>query len=57
VARHRLACGFDRFVLAASVPAERPTLPDRPPAFTPEELAAIAAEFGIELLGPPGTLP
>ena len=49
--------GFDEFVLAASVPAEAETLPEGPPAFAPDELGAIAAGFGIELLGPPGTLP
>jgi quercetin dioxygenase-like cupin family protein len=49
--------GFDEFVLAASVPAEAETLPTGPPSFAPDELAAIAAGFGIELLGPPGMLP
>ena len=49
--------GFDEFVLAASSRAESETLPEGPPAFAPDELGAIAARFGIELLGPPGTLP
>jgi quercetin dioxygenase-like cupin family protein len=48
---------FAEFVLAASVPAETETIPDAPPAFAPEELIGIAAQNGIEVLGPPGTLP
>ena len=49
------------FVLAASRRAESATLPP-PPATPPseDEVAAITAqarEHGIELLGPPGTLP
>jgi quercetin dioxygenase-like cupin family protein len=39
--------GFEQFVAAAS---------DRPDA-GPEELARLAAEHGIEILGPPGMLP
>ena len=39
--------GFDGFVAAASV------LPEPGPA----ALAAVAADHGIDLLGPPGTLP
>lgn len=51
---------FERFVVAASRPAERPELP--PPHGPPsdEEIAAVttlAAEHGIDLLGPPGMLP
>jgi quercetin dioxygenase-like cupin family protein len=50
--------GFERFVAEAGRPAERLTLPppitDEPDL---ERLAGIAAEHGIELLGPPGTLP
>ena len=47
---------FERFVRAVSRPAERPELP--PPAGPPssdaiEKLKAVAAKFGIELLGPP----
>jgi quercetin dioxygenase-like cupin family protein len=49
--------GFERFVAAASVPAEAETLPPGPPAVSPERLAEIAADYGIEILGPPGTLP
>jgi mannose-6-phosphate isomerase-like protein (cupin superfamily) len=50
--------GFERFVAEAGRPAESLTLP--PPDESPpdlERLAAIAAEHGMELLGPPGTLP
>jgi quercetin dioxygenase-like cupin family protein len=49
--------GFERFVAEAGRPAESLTLP--PPGAPPdlERLAAIAAEHGIELLAPPGTLP
>jgi uncharacterized RmlC-like cupin family protein len=50
--------GFERFVAEAGRPAESLTLP--PPEESPpdlERLASIAAEHGIELLGPPGTLP
>jgi quercetin dioxygenase-like cupin family protein len=50
--------GFERFVAEAGRPAESLTLP--PPEQSPpdlDRLAAIAAEHGIELLGPPGTLP
>lgn len=51
---------FEPFVVAASVPAERRTLP--PPSEPPthhevEQMTALAAEHGIEILGPPGTLP
>lgn len=46
---------FADFVRALSVPAEAMTLP---PAFveppTPEHMTAVAAEYGIEILGPPG---
>jgi quercetin dioxygenase-like cupin family protein len=48
---------FAEFVAEASVPAETPTLPPGPPALAPAELAAVAAKHGIEILGPPGTLP
>jgi quercetin dioxygenase-like cupin family protein len=49
--------GFDSFVLEASVPAESAELP---PPGRPQDLDALAvaaAAEGIELLGPPGTLP
>jgi quercetin dioxygenase-like cupin family protein len=46
---------FADFVRTLSVPAEALTLP--PPSVeppTPEVMTAIAAEYGIEILGPPG---
>jgi quercetin dioxygenase-like cupin family protein len=46
---------FADFVRAMSEPAQTPTLPPasvQPPG--PEELTAVAAEYGIEILGPPG---
>jgi quercetin dioxygenase-like cupin family protein len=52
---------FERYVRAIGRPAESATLPpplEGPPS--PDELAAvarIAAEYGIELIGPPGMLP
>ncbi|MBW0126756.1 quercetin 2,3-dioxygenase [Pseudonocardia oceani] len=47
--------GFDRFLRAASVPATAPTLPPAGGALPdPAELAALAAGFGVEILGPPG---
>ena len=52
---------FAAFVIAASQPAARPELPP-PPLAPPTEaevaaVTALAAEHGIELLGPPGALP
>jgi quercetin dioxygenase-like cupin family protein len=47
--------GFEDFMRALAVPAETLTVP--PPATEPpdlERLAAVAAEHGIEILGPPG---
>ena len=47
---------FAAFVQAYGVPAERPELPtDVVPDV--ERLGRLAAEHGIELLGPPGMLP
>lgn len=46
---------FADFVRAMSEPAQTLTLPPasvQPP--TPEELTAVAAEYGMEILGPPG---
>jgi quercetin dioxygenase-like cupin family protein len=48
---------FDRFVEEVSVPASQPTLPTEPHLPPPDELTAIAARHGIEILGPPGTMP
>ena len=50
--------GFEEFIAAAGRPAESLTLP--PSAESPpdlEQLTRAAAAHGIELLGPPGTLP
>lgn len=50
--------GFERFFVETGRPAESLTLP--PPDGSPpdlERLALIAAKHGIDLLGPPGTLP
>ncbi len=47
--------GFENFVRAVAEPAQSLTLPpdsSQPPS--PEELTATAAEYGIEILGPPG---
>ena len=50
--------GFDRFVAEVGVPAEARTLPP-PPDGPPDiaAIAAIAAKYGIEILGPPGPPP
>jgi cupin domain len=48
---------FDGFVHAVSQPADAEELPPRGRPFDPEQFAATAAEYGIELLGPPGALP
>ena len=47
--------GFERFVRELSEPAQALTLPPaaiQPPA--PERMIALAAEYGIEIVGPPG---
>ena len=47
--------GFEGFIRALSEPAQTLTLPPAtslPPS--PEEMMAAAAEYGIEILGPPG---
>lgn len=47
--------GFDEFVRATGSPAPARTLPpDSASRPSPEELRALAAERGIEILGPPG---
>lgn len=47
--------GFDDFLHDASEPATALTLPPAGgPAPDPARLAAVAAEYGIEILGPPG---
>lgn len=49
--------GFEAFVEAFGVPADEPSLPPpgEPPAV--DRLVAVAAEHGIDILGPPGMLP
>jgi quercetin dioxygenase-like cupin family protein len=49
--------GFEHFVEEVSIPAQAPTIPDDPYLPPAEQLAEIALRHGIELLGPPGTLP
>ncbi|HEY3188331.1 MAG TPA: cupin domain-containing protein [Solirubrobacteraceae bacterium] len=50
--------GFERFVAAVGQPATELTLPDPPLDLgDPDGLTVVAAEHGIELLGPPGALP
>jgi quercetin dioxygenase-like cupin family protein len=50
--------GFERFVAAVGRPAESLTLPPASePSPDPAQLASLAAEHGIEILGPPGELP
>lgn len=49
--------GFASFIEAASVPAENDGFAPAELMPTPERLGALAAERGIELLGPPGALP
>jgi quercetin dioxygenase-like cupin family protein len=47
--------GFERFLLRLSEPATANTLP--PPSVespAPEAMMAAAAEYGLEILGPPG---
>ena len=49
--------GFEQFVRAASEPAPSSELPPPARPLDPATLAQTAAEYGIEILGPPGTLP
>jgi hypothetical protein len=47
--------GFENFMRALAVPAERPGIPPAPTAPPDmEEMQRLAAEYGIEILGPPG---
>jgi hypothetical protein len=50
--------GYERFVAAVGEPTTGFTLP-QPPEKPPDlrRLSTLAAEHGIEILGPPGTLP
>lgn len=49
--------GFECFLLAVGEPAPSEQLPPPGRPFDPAALAQTAAEHGIEILGPPGTLP
>ncbi len=49
--------GFERFVAAVGEPAPAAILPTEPVLPSPERFDEICREFGIELLGPPGTVP
>jgi hypothetical protein len=49
--------GFEEFLRAASDPAPSAQLPPPGRPFDPGALAQTAAEYGIEILAPPGTLP
>lgn len=49
--------GFEQFLLAESQPAAAAELPPEGRPADPQALARAAAEYGIEILGPPGTLP
>ncbi|MBS1870254.1 MAG: quercetin 2,3-dioxygenase [Actinobacteria bacterium] len=52
--------GFDNFLRAVSRPAEEARIPDPPAPPTPadaERLGALAAESGMDILGPPGARP
>jgi quercetin dioxygenase-like cupin family protein len=49
--------GFDDFVREAGEPASEEVLPPEGRVHDPARLAEIAARHGIELLGPPGTMP
>ena len=49
--------GFERFLRAASEPAPDDELPPPGRPADPGAVVQLAAEYGIEVLGPPGTLP
>jgi mannose-6-phosphate isomerase-like protein (cupin superfamily) len=49
--------GFEQFVRAAGDPAPTDALPPADRPVDPAALAQTAAEYGIEILGPPGMLP
>jgi quercetin dioxygenase-like cupin family protein len=49
--------GFERFLRAASEPAPADELPPPGRPVDPNAVVQLAAEYGIEVLGPPGTLP
>jgi quercetin dioxygenase-like cupin family protein len=49
--------GFERFLRAASEPAPDDELPPPGRTLDPDAVVRLATEYGIEVLGPPGTLP
>jgi hypothetical protein len=49
--------GFERFLRAASEPAPADELPPPGRSVDPDAVVKLATEHGIEVLGPPGTLP
>jgi|SRR5918996_6251607 mannose-6-phosphate isomerase-like protein (cupin superfamily) len=49
--------GFEQFVAAMGDPAAQHALPPSDRPTDPAALAQAAAEYGIEVLGPPGMLP
>ncbi len=49
--------GYERFVAAVGEPTTELTLPSSEKSPDTQKLLALTAEHGIELLGPPGTLP
>jgi mannose-6-phosphate isomerase-like protein (cupin superfamily) len=49
--------GFEQFVRSASEAAPSDELPPADRPVDPAALAQAAAQYGIEILGPPGTLP
>ena len=47
--------GFENFVRALAEPAQTLTLPPATiPLPDPERMTAVAGQYGIEILGPPG---
>jgi quercetin dioxygenase-like cupin family protein len=49
--------GFERFLRAASDPAPSDELPPSGRPGDPDAVVQLAAEYGIEVISPPGTLP
>jgi quercetin dioxygenase-like cupin family protein len=49
--------GFERFLSAASEPAAGDELPPSGRTGDPDAVIQLAADYGIEVVGPPGTLP
>jgi quercetin dioxygenase-like cupin family protein len=49
--------GFEQFLRSAAEPAPAAVLPSPGRPFDPDAFVVLAGEYGIEILGPPGTLP